>query len=267
MLSPLRLGRRRRRCRSYRQAGFTLMEVLVAAGISAGVVVAAYAALTGGLAVYERAGAVTLEVQVVRALTDRLTQELQATYFNPQSADLVFVGEEDVESGGSSRLTFVTAAGAGPLTEVEYFLKEPEPDADEPGGLYRRARLLLDRQVAEVRYEDIGTSEEVEAVLLAPEVVDFRVACYDPEAGAASSGPGSIVSGEEKWETSWDAVAKGYLPGAVRLILDLGTWPEPGTAVGLESQPDDTRRVTLVVMLPLARGPSEAESGAQAGGE
>ncbi len=243
------------------------MEVLLAAGISAGVVVAAYAALTGGLAVYERAGAVTLEVQVMRALTDRLTEELQAAYFNAQSADLVFVGEEDVESGGSSRLTFVTAAGPGPLTEVEYFLKEPEPDADEPGGLYRRARLLLDRQVAEVRYQDVGTLEEVEAVLLAPEVVNFEVACYDPEAGAASGGLGSIVSGEEEWETSWDAVAKGYLPGAVRLILDLGTWPESGTAVGLDSQPDDTRRVTLVVLLPMARGPSEAESGPRAGEE
>ena len=240
------------------------MEVLVAAGISAGVVLAAYAALTGGLAVYERAGAVSLEVQVVRALTDRLTQELEAAYFDPQSADLVFVGEEpgSAEAGSGSRLTFVTAAGAGPLTEVEYSLKEPDLEADERGGLYRRARLLLDRQVAEVRYEGIGTSEEAEAVLLAPEVVGFEVACYDPEAGAGSGGLGSTVSGEEKWETSWDAVAKGYLPGAVRLTLELGTWPEEGAdRLVVADGRDQTRRVSLVVLLPLARGSSESETG------
>ena len=257
-----------------RGAGFTLVEVLVGMGIALVVVAAAYAALAGGIAVYERAGAVTQEVQVVRALAERLTRELQAAYFDPQASDLVFEGEQPDESllHPASRLTFVTVAGPGPLTEVEYFLQEFEPQPYDatatarPGGLYRRASPLLERSspgaqgAVEVAAPESAASEEGEAVLLAPEVVGFEVAYYDPQAAAASGALGlrGSLTGAEPWEDSWDASTKGYLPRAVRVTLYLGAWPEGGQAE------EEGRRVTFVVTLPLAEeaaAPQEGSSG------
>jgi len=249
----------------------------VAAGISSAVVLSAYAALTGGLAVYERAGAVSVEAQVVRGLTSRLTRELQAACFRAEATDLPFVGEEPDELAGErgSRLTFVTASssngsgGPGPLSEVEYYLVEPDPAEDEPGGLYRRATPLLDRQVADVVYEGIDSGQEEDARLLAPEVVGFELAYYDPEAVATTGGLGlrASLTGEEEWETSWDAASKGYLPGAVRVTFYLGDWPESEATTNRESEGKGTRRVVLVVPLPLAQGSSaEGNASAQAGG-
>ena len=252
------------------QAGFTLMELLVATGISAAVVIAAYAALGGGVAAYERADAVGVETQVVRALAGRLTTELQAVYFDPEADDVVFEGEEPDEAAdeGASRLTFVTTAGAGPLTEVEYCLVEPDAEEDEPGGLYRRATFLLDRQVTDVLYERIDDSEDDDSVLLAPEVVGFEVTYYDAEAALSTGSLGlrSTLTDEDEWETTWDAASKGYLPQATCVTLYVGDWPESGTAVNRESGNGDVRRVVLVVPLPLAQVSSGDASDELSGG-
>jgi len=262
---PGRLGRWR-----HGRAGFTLMEVLVATGISTAVVVAAYSALRGGVTTYERVNAVGVETQVVRSLAGRLTTELQAVYFDPEAADVVFEGEEPDESAdeGASRLTFATTAGAGPLTEVEYYLVEPDAEEDEPGGLYRRATLLLDRQVSDVLYERTEDSEDADSALLAPEVVGFEVTYYDAEAALStgSLGLGSTLSDEDEWETTWDAASKGYLPQATCVTLYIGDWPESGTAVNRESDDGQARRVVLVVPLPLAEVSSETDGDEQAGG-
>lgn len=273
------------------EAGFTFIEVLVAVGIALVVVAAAYAALSGGLSAYERTGAAAREVQVVRALLQRLTRELQAAYFDPKATDLIFEGEEPVEGslGPASRLTFVTAAGPGPLTEVEYFLQEPEAQPYEaaatppPGGLYRRATPLVERSAAteavsvEVGSPEPGVSEQG-AALLAPEVVGFEVAYYDPRAGAASGTLGlrGGLTGRDLWEDSWDASTKGYLPRAVRVTLYLGAWPEGGgwTAGAPPSAPSregersaEPRKVTFVVTLPTAEASAATEAGPSEGEE
>jgi prepilin-type N-terminal cleavage/methylation domain-containing protein len=314
------------RKQSAARSGFTLIELLVAVSIATVVVLAAYAALTGGLTVYNRAGSASEEVQVVRALVDRLTRELQATYFNPQAPDARFVGEEADSSGlgtagastasggtaaasaatsrapgassvggssvgGSSpgartaprsaasagtmgsgvastmgaQLTFVTAAGLSPLTEVEYFLREPDAEAGTPGGLYRRERFLLDRQVGETYVVDTGSEEE--AVLVAPEVVGFEATYYDSQV-LTSGGLGlqGSLTGEDAWQTSWDAAAKGYLPRAVRVTFSVGSWPASWVAAAGAEQGEVTeaRRVTFVVPLPLAEAQTSQQTGSAA---
>jgi len=102
-----------RRTRPAAQSGFTLIELLVAIGIATVVVLAAYTALTSGLTVYNRVGSASEEVQVVRALVDRLTRELQATYFNSQAPDSVFLGEEAEGTMGTSGSTGATSSTSG----------------------------------------------------------------------------------------------------------------------------------------------------------
>jgi prepilin-type N-terminal cleavage/methylation domain-containing protein len=313
------------------QSGFTLIELLVAASIATVVVLAAYTALTSGLTVYNRAGSASEEVQVVRALVDRLTRELQATYFNPQAPDAVFLGEEagvtmgtsgsggatSGTSGGplgagsafttpgiggvggssvgnstpgarpattstaatgsaaalnnamastvASRLTFVTAAGLSPLAEVEYFVEEPDPQAGTVGGLYRQEKFLLDRQVSDVYVADTGAVAD--AVLVAPEVVGFEVEYYDGQSLATGNlGLQESLTGEDAWQTSWDATAKGYLPEAVRVTFSLGSWPRSGVSAAGTGNTGVTavRRVTFVVPLPLAQAQTSQQTGSGA---
>jgi prepilin-type N-terminal cleavage/methylation domain-containing protein len=313
------------------QSGFTLVELLVAVSIATVVVLAAYMALTSGLTIYNRAGAASAEVQVVRALVDRLTRELEATYFNPQAPDAVFVGEEAEGTTGTSgstgatssmsgatgatsaagsrapgasslghsslsvgtaaasaagagtgatssaaastagaRLAFVTAAGLSPLTQVEYFLQEPDPESGTVGGLYRQEKFLLDRQVGEVYVADTGS--EGEAVLVAPEVVGFEVEYYDGQSLMTGGlGLQESLTGEDAWQTSWDAAAKGYLPEAVRVTFSLGSWPpsagarEAGAAAGTgDGGLTAVRRVTFVVLVPLAQAQTSQQSGSGA---
>jgi hypothetical protein len=175
-------------------------------------------------------------------------------------------------STAAARLTFVTASGLSPLTEVEYFVQEPDPRAGTPGGLYRRERFLLDRQQAvEGSVAQTGSAEESEAVLLAPEVTGFEVEYYDPQSQISGSlGLQGSLTGDEGWETSWDAAAKGYLPQAVRITLTLGSWPAPTVSSGQAESTGATavRRVSFVVSLPLAGAETSgtsAASGTQAG--
>lgn len=324
-------GKKHARTRPAVQAGFTLVELLVAVSIATVVVLAAYAALTGGLRVYERATSVSQQAQVVRALVERMTRELQATYFNPQAPDAKFVGEEPegtmgatgsttgpastsasrpgtsslssrapgtgtmggstmgnrtpgASTGGTTstgagtagttsanastaaaRLTFVAAAGLSPLTEVEYFIEEPDPQTGTPGGLYRQERFLLDRQqAAGGSVVETDSGEEAAAVLVAPEVVGFEVAYYDAQA-LTSGGLGlqGSLTAEDAWETSWDAAAKGYLPQAVRITLNLGSWSQPAasSAEAASAGVTTTERVTFVVALPLAEAQASQAAG------
>ncbi len=250
-------GRARWRwCGRGRRAGFTLVELLAGTTISTVVALAAYAALTGGLSVYDRAGEAAVRMQVVRALADRMTQELEATYFNAQASDLTFEGEEadGTEQGLGSQLTFVTTAARAPLTEVSYLLQAPNPQTGEPGGLYRRASPLLDRQQTDLEYQ---TESSEEAVLVAPEVVGFEVTYYDPLAVGSSAGLGlrGSLTGAEEWESSWDAASKGYLPQAVKLTFRLGSWqdvegPEAGVLVADGGPPG--RSYTIVAAPAVA---------------
>jgi len=254
--------RRRVRPGTGSQGGFTLLEVLVAMAISSVVVLAAYAALTGGLGVYTRAGAATEEVQVARTVAERLTRELQGACFRPQVPDLVFVGEEaeETDDGLGSRLEFVTTAGRAPLERVVYFLQEEDRDTGRPGGLYRLGKPLLDRRSDEVSYQE--DLDETEAVLVAPEVTDFGAVYYDLQSRAASSGLGlsRSLTGEDAWEESWDAQTEGRLPGAVRLTFWLRPWAGNDSAAEEDGEADGKgRQYSLLVLLPTAQSAAAEE--------
>ncbi|MBI5644330.1 MAG: prepilin-type N-terminal cleavage/methylation domain-containing protein [Deltaproteobacteria bacterium] len=111
--------------------GFTLIEVLIAAGLSAVLLAGLYAAF---FSILRSTGALDEELgsyfEAAKTL-DSISRDVRSAYYNPQNSLTVFLGEK---KGGASALRFTAFTkgalkeGSSDLVSVSYFT-ETEGDA------------------------------------------------------------------------------------------------------------------------------------------
>jgi len=199
----LKKGAMRRERDSFQQAGFTLIEVLVASVIASIIIMMVYTAyrsimisirdMTGYSEFYEN----------VNLAVSRINRDISNTYFNRKSRKIAFVSTADEER---SSLNFVTVdyhdySISGELTranpqcgirETGYFIIE-DPEVPAVYLLMRREQML---------YDDDPLSGGIEDILLENVTglkFEFRK--------------------QNDWSAEWDSRSTGRFPPAVRTTL------------------------------------------------
>ena len=187
-----------------RQAGFTLVEMLVALVIFMIFVGAVYGTYHTAYGAMSSAEEVDDLYQAGRVLLTQLNTELTCTYQSSTATVCAVLGEDtagDAAGLQMDTLTLVTTAHApfdeqpaGDLCQVRYTLSDGT--ADEEPGLY----------VEENWYPDLALEDAVPVRrLLSPLVVGFNCRY--------------LAAGGEDWETEWPE--QTTLPVAVRVELTL----------------------------------------------
>lgn len=179
------------------EAGFTLLEVLIAVALLAllsGALYGTYfSVMRGSEATRER----TEPLRDARMALDLLRRELSAACYAKANERLHFVVEDrDLFGSPASILDFtaftVPRSGSVPSSDVMTVRYRPVRDEDE--------RLILSRES-----RDLYLEAKTLPYPFTGEIQGFLVECYD----------GSV------WVKSWDTRLNGVLPKAVRVTLQL----------------------------------------------
>jgi general secretion pathway protein J len=172
---PFSAAERKRRPAA--EAGFTLLEVLVAVAITALLLATVYGVFTPISAARDRLEGEALAYHEARVLLDRIGRELRSAYLSPQpGAKTRFEGGRD--AAGRPYLLFSTTAGtpqpgSGGVALVRYEL-DADPEA-EPG---RGGQVLL-RGEAPVW---AGNAERAPAYRLGADIVGLGLRFHDGSA-------------------------------------------------------------------------------------
>lgn len=239
-------------------AGFTLLELLIAIGITSLLVSAAVQAYISISRAQERAHGGEDRDRAALVLLDRIERELVGTLLvlKPEDADrlghpYVFVGEDRVfGSGDSDALRFITLTPARPpggqlsdgIRMVSYGL---EPRPDEGVDLLRQEEPLPDRLEKRISIAD--------GQVVMEQLAFFRLRYKDDET--------------EEWTEWWDSTALELLdrlPEAVEMSVQLYELNEEEE---LEAGREHKRVVRLPVRplgsegFPPGEGPSDEDEG------
>jgi len=220
------------------QAGFTLLELLIAIGITAMLVSAAVQAYVSLSRAQEQALGRKGRDRAALVLLDRIERELVGTLLieRPEESDrlshpYVFIGEDRVfGSNDSDALRFITLTPARPPgTQVSGGMRMVtygfEPRADEGVDMLRQEEPLpdsMDKQIS-----------AIDGQLVMDQLAHFRLRYQDDESG--------------EWVRRWDSTDIALLdrlPSAVEVSVQLY---QQGEGEELESGPEHKR----VVMLPM----------------
>jgi prepilin-type N-terminal cleavage/methylation domain-containing protein len=240
-------------------AGFTMIEVMVAMVILVGLVSAVYISFVSVADTAEIARASTEELRIQQYLRDHFSNHLGSVHASI-SGEYAFIGEDDSGAyGPADTLTFVTTlptSGAkslpGIVKTVDYHIDDPS--LSEEGGF-----LTFDTDVVEEREsvtlfvterplalgedDDEGLFEDDEEGLWEREI-PIRSMNFEYYDGA-----------QEEWVEAWNSDELGFLPWAVRVGVNLAKTEgqlqaDLNDGVGTEEEPD----LSLVVVLPTGAG-------------
>ncbi|HXJ37076.1 MAG TPA: prepilin-type N-terminal cleavage/methylation domain-containing protein [Candidatus Eisenbacteria bacterium] len=185
--------------RMQRQAGFTLLEVIIAMTVLALVAGICYAAFHLGIRAVERGEAAVVTAQRLRVATDVMIRQVKSTVAQPALVD------EDTYPycvGSPTSFSFVTTAGqlsGGGRARVTYRLNPDPPQLVLEESPHFTADSL-----------GSGTPEAGEphtAVLLD----GFKTLAFHYLYDDGS---------ESEWRSSWDCVAEEVLPNAIRIEIE-----------------------------------------------
>jgi general secretion pathway protein J len=178
------------------QAGFTLVEVMLALTIFALMGTILYGAFSLGHGAVEKSQVSFAQNQKLRSFADLLGSYVRSAYpYRPsvQDSTIFFTGEE-------AELTFVSsfslAMGGRGMAKVRLFWESDQND----GGVLR----LEEETPVRLETEE-GSEGHTTGMILRDGVREFRISYLDPK------------SEQEKWEERWDAKERNALPRAVRL--------------------------------------------------
>ena len=178
------------------QAGFTLVEVMLALTIFALMGTILYGAFSLGHGAVEKSQVSFAQNQKLRSFADLLGSYVRSAYpYRPsvQDSTIFFTGEE-------AELTFVSsfslAMGGRGMAKVRLFWESDQND----GGVLR----LEEETPVRLETEE-GSEGHTTGMILRDGVREFRISYLDPK------------SEPEKWEERWDAKERNELPRAVRL--------------------------------------------------
>jgi general secretion pathway protein J len=227
---------------SRRDAGFTLLEMLVALGILGVMTAIVSASLRGAADVQAAADRRTELVHTARTAVDRVAQDAVSAFVRSVAGagttrvDFL-LDDRELEGVARDRLTFATFARplggaadrAGDTALVEYELAVSDD---------RRQWVLLRRQSPRLDLEALARAP---ADIVAERVVGFDVQVYD---------------GQE-WKKEWRQPAK--LPLAVGITVRVAPEPPPDARRPWGDGPPDEARLQVYgtrFVLPLARAGS-----------
>jgi len=181
-----------------RSAGFTLIEVLVAAGLAALILAALYASFFSVLKSRATVDKALERSGEIRRFLDNFSREAHSAFYSANNRWTFFAGEEDYKSGRpSSRLSFTSfkhpalqeARPSADLVSLSYFVEKSNAGTYT---LYRESASPFARQK-----DGILKIEAVE------DIDGFEASFYN---------------GKE-WVKAWDASLEGRPPEAVKAIL------------------------------------------------
>ena len=200
-----------RRARRDGQAGFTLMEVMIALAILATMMALVWGTITRTGAARRKYGAISERYRIARSALMRINRDLTMAFIS-QNEDMgamdrrtYFMGES---SGDVDTLTFSTLAhtrlyadaNEGDQTVVRYY---PAPDKEN-----RRKTNLMRRELRRPGNEKFEMLPG-EADILFPEIVKFEVTYWDWK--------------DQDWKDEWDTQAAdgpGFrLPDRIKVLL------------------------------------------------
>jgi general secretion pathway protein J len=178
------------------QAGFTLVEVMLALTIFALMGTILYGAFSLGHGAVEKSQVSFAQNQKLRSFADLLGSYVRSAYpYRPsvQDSTIFFTGEEAEVAFVSS---FSLAMGGRGMAKVRLFWESDQND----GGVLR----LEEETPVRLETEE-GSEGHTTGMILRDGVREFRISYLDPK------------SEQEKWEERWDAKERNALPRAVRL--------------------------------------------------
>jgi type II secretory pathway component PulJ len=247
-----------------RRGGFTLLEVLAVALLTAVVLGAALAFYVNLSRASARAQETTRDVRRAAAVLDRVARDLERVVLvqKPEEVDplehpWIFLGESRRGGAGSDRLKFVTRGrsprrSASPESDLEvvaYAVREgPESEAQAgaQGGSLELLRWSSTRLPDRLDRE-VPDDESEGALLLADGLAGFGVTFID-ELGEPTV----------EWDSS-SLVQSGQLPQAVEIEVALADRDDP------EAEPATFRRRVILPLRPLdleeLRDPGSAVNG------
>jgi general secretion pathway protein J len=172
--------------------GFTLLELVLALGIAATVLVILFSGLRVGLAAWARGEERTASLDHTRSVVVLLERPLAAA-FPYRTAPDDEQGERILFDGGPDRLVFVTRSPAFPVGAPVAFTAVGVA-ADGPGLTVRQLPMPTQLALGRLR-----------PVLVDPETVALRFRYLGQEPGT--------------WQTEWDTAKEERLPRAVEITL------------------------------------------------
>jgi len=175
------------------EGGFTLLEVIVALGISVVVMTALYSVFFLSRKAVDAVEDSLLRAQESRALLDVIRREIESALYDSAKGYTLFKMEDrDFYGKQASRITFTSFSPltAG-LAKIEYFVEESE------------GRLTLKKKIGSV----FTKKDETKAVDLMEDVDSFTV--------EARYG--------DKWVKTWDSAASSSMPDEVRVSVKVYT--------------------------------------------
>jgi len=177
------------------RGGFTLVELILALGIAASVLVIAFAGLRVGLAAWNKGEEHAVRLDYARSVVVLLERALDGAFpyrFTPeeQPAGILFDGRPD-------RVTFATLSPPFPAPAPIAFTAVSF--SSEATGLALRQQVLPNRIVL----------DRLAPILVDPETTAVRFRYLGEEPGA--------------WQVEWDMSKEETLPRAVEITLVTGT--------------------------------------------
>lgn len=255
------------RVANIKQAGFTMIEMLIAVVILSLMVGMVYASFAGVTDTTMLARDAADELRFRQYVWRSFSENLAAVYTDAACARELyqFVGEdEDGPLGPADKLRFVTSmampgstALPGVLKVITYEVVEPGEAEGENSDTLAIDESLEDRgmkmmlQITEsplVREEgdaevDEGAMEDAQRVRQIP-IASFDVTYYDAEA--------------EEWVDDWDSLDKKMLPWAVRVKVNLARTEEQLQVQYSQGvDPDEEPDLDMQFALPLGAGVME----------
>lgn len=245
-----------RRC-----AGHTLVEILLALGLSLVILVAVYAALDQHWRYAEAGQRQTERMQVTRALFEQLQADLRAVVFRPVALD-----PEGVAASGLLTRSAGTVSPLGIRGDAQSLTIQIGPPPADPALGSQRVHWEMAAFEADLEgpsdfateVADGTASTRTPSTSLARQVQSISSPVTNEELAAMQ--PNHLVAAEVtairfryfsegSWFTSWDSAARQQLPAAVEILIDfrqpLSGQPQLPTATS-------TGEYRLVVPVPVS---------------
>ena len=183
---PLRVGFSTLR---YQEEGFTLLEVLVALGISVIIMTALYSAFFLSRKAVDAVDESLLRLQESRGLLDTMKREMEAALYERMKPSTLFKLEDrDFYGRQASRASFTAFSPLIPgLARIDYFVEEDN------------GRLLLKKRIASACTQ----ADEPKSIEIMEDVESFTV--------EARYG--------DKWVKTWDSAESYSVPEEIRVSV------------------------------------------------
>jgi len=202
-MSSLRLGESQTPCMGCTPArcgeqGFTLLEVIVALGISVIVMTALYSTFFLSRKAVDAVDDSLLRLQESRALLDTIKREMESALYdsskvaNGKAYTLFKLEDRDFYGKETSRLSFTTFSPLVPgLAKIDYFVEEGD------------GKLVLKKKIGSA-FTQTGEPKSVELM-------------EDVEAFTVEARYG------DNWVKTWDSAASNSMPEEIRVSVKVNT--------------------------------------------